>query len=92
VFSLALISMLEGSPLNPMVTGTGRVDSDGNVHQVGNLREKAIAVQQSEVKRFLVPYDQNFQMLPRDEMERQLLRSLHSHQQTCHNLRHISDS
>lgn len=37
MFSLALISMLEGSPLNPMVTGTGRVDSGGNVHPVGNL-------------------------------------------------------
>lgn len=65
MFSLALISMLERSPLNPMVTGTGRVDSDGNVHPVDNLREKAISVQQAGVKRFLVPYDQNFRMLPR---------------------------
>jgi ATP-dependent Lon protease len=65
VISLALISMLTKTPLNPVVTGTGKIDSDGNIYPVGNTGEKALAAREAGIKRFLVPYDPDFRKLPR---------------------------
>jgi hypothetical protein len=65
MFSLAMMSMLERVPIDPKITGTGRIDYEGIMHPVGNLREKALVVQQVGFKRFLVPYDPNFRILPR---------------------------
>ena len=41
--SLALISLLTGIPLNPGITGTGRLDWNGKILPTGNMLEKAAA-------------------------------------------------
>jgi ATP-dependent Lon protease len=65
IISLALLSMLTKTPLNPAITGTGSIDSNGNVYPVGHIKDKALAARDSGIKRFLMPYDSDFLKLPR---------------------------
>lgn len=61
MFSLQIYNQLKGEDLTKgyEIAGTGTIDMDGHVGQIGGIREKVTAVQRGNIDVFFVPKDIN---------------------------------
>jgi len=55
VMVAALVSLLTGRPVNPLVAMTGELTLSGHVLPVGGLEEKLLAARRSGIRRLIVP-------------------------------------
>ena len=53
----SIISSITGIPVNKDVAMTGEVTLRGNVLQIGGLKEKLLAAHRAGIKKVLIPYD-----------------------------------